>query len=277
MMKNRLALCGVLLSLVATTQAHEFWLEPSHHRVAPKSAFQLEIYVGEHFNGELREFLPSRTRSFTLHSEQGKTKVVGRAGAKSSFARTQDAGCYVAAYESELSYIEIPAEKFTKYLKAEGLDAIVAERAQRGESDAVGRERYFRCAKSLICAGDDTKLADRDVGLPLEITIATKHDSDSKNDSKHSIDVTVELRDKPLANAQVVAVRKGDADSRIVARSDERGRVQFELETTGVWLVTTIHMEEVKDDPKAVWQSIWASTTFSLSANAPERTEERHE
>ena len=61
------------------------------------------------------------------------------------------------------------AASFEKYLKEEGLNHIVEARAQRGESDKPGKERYTMYAKTIFLAGAPNEGYKAVVGLPLEI------------------------------------------------------------------------------------------------------------
>ena len=79
-------------------------------------------------------------------------------------------GSYLIAMERNQSYIKLDAQKFTDYLKEEGLKDIIEQRMKSGESQTEGRERYSRYLKSLVQVGDrrdDTYK--RELGFRLEI------------------------------------------------------------------------------------------------------------
>ena len=73
-----------------------------------------------------------------LNADPAGSAIVGEAG-------TQWAG-----YQSRHYPATLDAAKFESYLKEEGLERVIAERKKRGQSGAPGRERFYRCAKSLL-------------------------------------------------------------------------------------------------------------------------------
>jgi hypothetical protein len=76
----------------------------------------------------------------------------------------------VIGYHSRPSRVTLPAEKFTQYLRQEGLDAIVAARARTQTSEREGRELFSRSAKSLVRSGAlAAGTGDRPLGFPIEL------------------------------------------------------------------------------------------------------------
>ena len=82
-------------------------------------------------------------------------------------------GTSVIALDQATVDIELPADRFQSYLLEERLIDILSLRAQRGQEDAPGRERYSRCLKALARVGQaDRKAGDaalRPIGQELEI------------------------------------------------------------------------------------------------------------
>jgi uncharacterized GH25 family protein len=71
---------------------------------------------------------------------------------------------------------------------------------------------------------------------------------------------------KPLADALVVAMLRGDGSVRLTTRSDARGAFSFELPRGGVWLIKSVHMIKASFFSEADWDSLWASLTFETPA-----------
>src|SRR5690606_38411029 len=75
---------------------------------------------------------------------------------------------------SKHSLSTMQAEEFSAYLKEKGLEPILEERAQRGETQSEARDAYTRHAKALIRVGDSREpIADRAIGLRLELIAET--------------------------------------------------------------------------------------------------------
>jgi len=174
-------------------------------------------------------------------------------------------GLHVVGYWSHPGGVELPADKFDTYLRDEGLDAIAAQRVER-PSTAPVRERFARCAKSLLQVGPATaSAADRRLGLPLEL-IAERNPYAIGPDQLLPLRLT--YQDRPLAGALVAAINSLDPAVRRSARSDADGRVQFALHPGGLWLVKAVHMVEAAADTGAQWSSLWASLTFEVRTAA---------
>ena len=243
--------------------AHDFWIEPSTFRPEMGANVGFALRVGEGFRGDPVPRSPGRIERFLLVSPSREAVIEGVPGQEpAGVARVSEPGIQVAGYRSNTSRVELEAEKFEQYLKEEGLETIIAERARRGESAKPSREIYSRCAKSLLAAGAGAKSGhDRELGFPLELVA-------ERNPYAYSIGgpfpVRLEYRDKPLAGALVVAVNREAPEKRLSARTDAGGRVSFALARPGAWLVKAVHMVPAPADSGADWESLWASLTFEV-------------
>src|SRR6185312_2408706 len=106
---------------------------------------------------EERAMRTERTASFVLLDAAGAHDL--RAGAIEGampFAAVavSTAGPTRVHLERTFAMLELPADRFERYLRSEGLAAIVRERRQRGEHARAGRERYARCVDVLLRVGD---------------------------------------------------------------------------------------------------------------------------
>ncbi len=251
---------GLLLALAAiTAQAHEFWIEPGAYRLKEPGVLPVSLWLGERFDGERFPRNERLIERFEFAGPDSATPVVGRSGAATSIGHADHAGVHVVVYKSRPVYHRMSPQAFEQYLRAEGLQPIVAERAKRGESDTPGLERFLRCAKSLVRVGDAPADGfDRALGLPFEIIpVDSPFDGD-----RRALRVRLLYAGRPVAGARVVAVHKQFPGRHQVATSDADGIAQLSLERSGVWLLTSIHMRRIADDPRAEWESLWASLTF---------------
>jgi hypothetical protein len=292
MFRIGLWLCLVVLAVAGPpASAHDFWIEPTAFTPAPAQTVGLRLRVGENWVGEPVVLAPRLVKQFVIDDVQQRRPVLVRAGGDpAGVFRVAQPGLQVVSYVNDPNRVDIDADKFNAYLAAEGLDHILALRAQRGQSDAAAREWYVRCAKSLLWSGTvaadtarerapdrgfDSQLdrqldhqldhqLDRPLGLPLELV------AEHNPYALVAFDV-MPLRllhhDRPLMGALVVAINSQQPTQRISARSDAQGRVRLPLPPSrGLWLVKAVHMVQAPANAEGVqWLSYWASLTFAAA------------
>ena len=242
--------------------AHDFWIEPSTFRPEVGATVGFALRVGEGFRGDPVPRTPARIERFVLVSPSREAPIEGGSGADpAGVGRVSEPGVQVVGYRSHTSRVDLDAQKFEQYLKEEGLEAIVAERARRGESAKPSREIYSRCAKSLLAAGAGSKAGhDRELGFTLELVPERNPYAYS---SGGPFPVRLRHRGKPLEGALVVALTREAPEKRLSARTDAEGRVSFAL-APGAWLVKAVHMVAAPAESGADWESLWASLTFEV-------------
>ena len=264
-----------LCLLVAPASAHDFWIEPSSYQAPVGATVTIRFRVGEHFRGDPLARDPRRIIAFTHFGPDSKTPVRGVDGMDpAGFVRLEQPGLHLIAYHSTSSFVELDAAEFEKYVRQEGLDRIIEERARRGEREAAGKERFSRCVKSLLRAGEAGSSAgfDRVVGLPVEL-VAEKNPYAVTPGGELPLRMLREGR--PLEGVLVVGYPHGEPERAVRGRTDKQGRVVLGLKRPGAWLIKAVHMERVEgdrvgddhvEDDRADWQSWWASLTFELPA-----------
>ena len=255
------ALAAALLLPPVAALAHDFWIEPSTFRPSVGSTVAVSLRVGERFQGDAVGRSSQRIVRFVLRSPGGERPIPGEEGGDpAGQAAASEPGLLTIGYRSNNARVELPAEKFEQYLREEGLERVIALRARRGESAKPSRERYSRCAKSLIAAGDATAGTDTPLGFTFEI-VSDRNPYAAR--AGEALPFRILLRGKPAAGVLVTALPREAPDSRVTARSDSRGRVALRLPAPGVWMVKAVHMEAVAAQD-ADWESLWASLTFEL-------------
>ena len=243
--------------------AHDMWIEPMTYSPETGDIVGVRLRVGQDFLGDPLPRNPELINQFVVEDAEGRRPVVGRSGADpAGFLRVAMPGLLVIGYHSNPSAVELAAEKFNQYLKEEGLDAVAALRARRGQTGAA-REIFSRCAKSLVLSGSPNKTqGDRTLGFALEL-VAERNPYTMVVGQDLPVRLTYENR--PLAGALVVAMNRSNPSDKLTARSDKDGRVRFRLPRTGVWLIKAVHMVEAPAGANAEWASYWASLTFELN------------
>lgn len=269
---QRMVGAGVLLGLMSpAVPAHDFWIEPSTFQPEPNEPVHLSLRVGEHFKGEPVPRNSEKIESFTARGPNYfARKINGLEGADPAGTLTIELpGMYVVGYRNKRTRIELEPEKFQQYLKEEGLERVMALRAERGETNKPGREVYSRSAKVVLNLGEPSAMAmEPSFRFTFEIVPL-------RNPSTVRVgmdDLTVRCLyngaapDHPLT---VVAMRKDKPENPIRTTTDKDGKATFALDAPGVWMIKAIHMAPAPADADADWESIWASLVFEIPNRKP--------
>jgi uncharacterized GH25 family protein len=264
-----------MLGRVSPTPAHEMWLTPSHPVAAAGDTIAVRCFVGTGFRGEPKPYAAPRTIRFAQHGARDRDLTRAAVNGELVYARfvAPDPGGTLVEYQSNFATIELPAPEFDAYLRLEGLDGPLADRARQGAAAGPGRERYARCLKTWV-AGNAPNRAQLACGLPLEIVPL------SSPEAGGALELRVTYRGKPLAGALVRAWRApfdttGSARDAAVrdsvgpsaqARTDAAGIATIVVDQPGEWMLNTVHMVPSEDRAQADWQSYWASYTFCKGA-----------
>jgi hypothetical protein len=263
--RSSLSLAVALAAALAPPAAgHDLWLEPSDFTPRPGAEVTVDVRVGDGYPGEALPWRPAATVRFTVVGGSSERPIEPRDGTPAAgFVALE--GDQAVVFRSGEAAIELPAEQFESYLAEEGLDGVIARRAERGESGRPGRELYSRSVKALLRGGGEGGGAARSVhvrptGLDLELVPST---SPYDLAAGGELELTLLWKGEPLAGALVEAVRAEAPEKRYSRRSDERGAVRFPLAASGLWRLAAVHMQQA-DGPAADWQSVWTTLTFRI-------------
>jgi uncharacterized GH25 family protein len=260
----RLFVAAYLASTAAPSFAHDFWIELDRPVVAEKSAvLQARFKIGS--AGEPEDWNTRRERIVALRSvgpdgvrDQQAEIVPGEPG--SATIRLSGAGSHVVMFESTPSEIELAPAEFNDYLEHEGLTAIRDWRSQNGQTDKPGREIYARRAKAIVqLGGKPTDTVSTPLGLSLEIVpernpLALKTGQD--------LPLRLYYRGAPLAGAKLVCEAIAPAGLSFNATTDENGRAHFAIPHTGRWKIATVWSTPISGNPRADFDTLFASLTF---------------
>ncbi len=248
---------------------HDFWLDPELARNSPETASALvSLKLGELFDAEgTRPFRLGSLPRLELHHQNALIDLrspEAEAEAEQLDLQLNGRGVHVLVLDGRWSYLELPAERFNAYLIHEGLDTVLSQRRESGQSEASGRERYRRHLKAEMQVGESLSDSEppRTYGQELEL-IPLCVPSNASLGSE--INFRLEHMGRPLPGALVHAVCRSDSGKSVQeARTNQDGVAEFEAFNAGKWLVRTVHMVRCDDDPKADWQSHWAAYSFEL-------------
>jgi hypothetical protein len=246
--------------------AHDFWIEPSSFEVKVGDPIRVHLRVGERFVGDAVVRNESRIERFVVAGPGEDRPVIGREGMDPAGLLRLDApGIWYVGYSSKPSSVQLAPAAFELYLREEGLESIIEQRAARNESGLPGREQFSRSVKSLLRAGPaDPRGYDRVLGLPLEFVPA----ADPLACRDGQLPLLLLFGSHPLPGALVVAYRK-DAGTRresteaFRGRTDADGRVVLPV-GPGQWLVKAVHMRRAAPGSGADWHSVWTALTFEV-------------
>ncbi len=263
-----LAVAAALVLMADCALAHDFWIEPSTFHPAPGAVISVGLRVGQDFIGDPVPRLSAFIAAFSVLQSGAARDVSGSDHIDpAGFLRVEGGATATISYASTGAYIELPPGAFEDYLRLYGLDDIVASRAARGESERLGRERFYRYAKALITGRAPAVDVTRPVGLAYEIV--PDNDPTSHFAAFHG---HVLYEGKPLANALVVALLHGQPSVHLETYSDGNGAISLPLPCPGIWLIKSVHMVRASFFSSEDWDSYWASLTFESPSPDAEPT-----
>lgn len=264
----RRSITGLVVAVLAgpSALAHDFWVEPSEFRPDVGSEVSLSLMVGDDFAGEPLPYIDEWIVSFQVSGPDGDHPIKGFLGDDpAGRIAPVTPGIYVVGYRSNRTHAELEPERFQTYLQSRGLEPIIEHRAERGETESPGREYFSRCAKALLEVGaaEADPTFKRELGLTLELI---PEQNPYVLSAGQSLSVRLVYEGEPLPEALIIAFTRDRPDEKQQIRTDAEGRSTVSLPRAGIWLVSAVHMIPVEADPKADWESFWASLTFELPA-----------
>jgi uncharacterized GH25 family protein len=258
---------GLCFLSMGQVSAHEYWFEPEKFLLAPGEKTAVHLYVGDGLvkDREERPFQTTKTPLFQLFSGAQtldlKASLSEGALPVYNFSAAQT-GNYLLAMERNWSYIKLEPQKFEDYLREDGMEYVIPQRARLGESQKEGRERYSRFLKSLLQVGasrDETY--QKRLGLKLEI-IPLENPYTKKTGDKIRWQFLFEGR--PLAGKTAFADNRESKTQKMV--TDKNGVATMKITRNGLWLIRLVYMQRCQQDcAEADWESFWAAFTFGIN------------
>jgi uncharacterized GH25 family protein len=261
MKKSILFICVFILAVPIL--AHEFWLQPEKFIFQPGEIINIRFWVGEDFDGTNWSGSHEKVNSLQLYlddiTDDISDQVTDEKGDSLQLS-IFDEGTPMITFNSANSFIQLDSAKFNTYLKEDGLNSTLEYRAAHNETDSSGREFYQRSVKTLVQVGDKRSNISHATNLPLDIIPAANPYTVKNNDT---LSVKVLFKNQPLANQLVnVWQRVNGKTSKQEYRTNSKGGLSFEISASGKWMVSTVKMIHLDNDPKANWQSYWGSCTW---------------
>lgn len=264
---------GILFAALGVTRlaGHDYWIEPGRLAGAPGDTVPLRVFVGEKLKAEEeRPYEAGRTVRWEALSAAGRQDL--REGAADGVTpagqlRLAGPGTHLVVLERLPALITIAADRFTDYLREEGLGAIIAARAKNGESGKPGRERYQRFLKSYVRADGGPEAVVPAATLRLDLAPGFRKDRGPRVGDRVWVRVTFD--GQPLARTTIFAeARLPDGGISRGVATDADGWAEIELNAPGLWVVRLVHMRRAPaGDRQADWESFWGACSFGVAEN----------
>lgn len=245
--------------------AHEYWLHPNDFVIKTGARINVHIKIGQQLKGDNYAYLPSEIETINIHLDDKTVPVKPRLGdyPAISYSPLGDGLTIVSleTYPFQLNYES--SSKFEKFVRGKGMDWVLAEHKKRQLPPEDFVEAFRRHAKTLIQVGAG-KGHDRQVGLEFERVLK----SNPYTDTSDELVAQLWWRGKVFANAQAsLFVKSSDKITEATLTTDQDGQVIFKRIADAIYLINTVHMilpdESTIEETGAVWESRWASLTFS--------------
>lgn len=253
-----------LITFIPSLFAHEFWLNPQKFIYKRTDKININFLVGENFEGVNWQGNNERINSLKIYYGgviDDLSPVITDAAGDSIEYTMIDEGTNLIAFHSTNAFIESEPSAFEEYLKEDGLTDALEYRDRHNEKGCSGRELYQRCAKTLIQVGE---LKDQTFKTPtfLPIDIIPMSNPYSAKD-KELVRAKIVYKSNPLANAMVkIWHRVNGKTEKKEFTTDAKGEIVFRIATKGKWMISTVQIERVHDNPLCDWQSYWGSLTW---------------
>jgi uncharacterized GH25 family protein len=254
----------LLLTFISSLSAHEFWLNPDKFIYKRSEEINIRFLVGENFDGENWKGNNERIKSLKIYFggvSDDLTPVVTEADGDSIEYFMIDEGTNLIAFNSNNSFINLEPGKFNEYLEEDGLLNALEYRKKNNEMGCSGREFYQRCAKTLLQVGEvKDQTFEITTSMPIDI-IPSSNPYQLKN--KELLRVKIYYKGSPLPNTLIKAWhRMKNKTEKKDLKTDSKGEIVFPVSTIGKWMISTVKMERLFDNPVSDWQSYWGSFTW---------------
>lgn len=264
------ALAAVLGS-ASMTLGHEFWIEPTEFQVQNDEAVVAHLRNGELFEGTSLSFSERRNTRMEAVMGDAVTPVAGRMGDRPAIqlpAIGED-GLLILVHEAAPATVRYRDwAKFLRFTAHKDFDTAEAIHIARGWAQDDFEERYTRHSKALIAVGDGAG-ADRALGLATEFVAL---DNPYAADFDGTMDVALLYDGAPRSDAQIEVYARDAQDQVTVSilRTDAQGHAAVPLTPGADYLLDAVVLREAPEATTAtagpVWETLWASLTFSVPA-----------
>jgi len=256
----------ILLILSSNVTAHEFWFEPLSFKISADKKLKVHEKVGQDFKGNEYVYLESSYKFLNITEAEKTKSVKSRLGDLPAISEdVSNSGLVIISAETTPSEVTYESwGKFSSFIKKQGLDWVLEKHKARNLPEKNFVESYRRFSKSLIKV-DDGKGEDRALGLDFEWVL----EDNPYTTDKDSVSAKLLWRGQPHPKSLVTVFNKvGERLIKSKLLTNEEGKVVIPRGEGGVFLINSVQMteasKEMVEERSAVWDSHWASMTFSF-------------
>ena len=250
--------------------AHEFWIEPKSYVINSGERLIANLRIGQNFKGDDLVYNENDFNRFDVLTEIGNQKVLGRLGDRPALnILPKYPGVSILIHQSEPTYLTYDEfEKFKIFSVKKGFPNIQKEHIERGLPRKGFTESYTRFAKSIVVVGVN-KGSDKRIGLELELVV----DNSIYKKNKKMVTIKLYYKKKPYPNAtvQIFLKNKNEFVKNSNRKTNGKGEFQIENIPNTIFLINSVVLRPVdptSNNNNAVWESLWASTTFQTGNKA---------
>ena len=262
----------IIASFINTSllKAHEFWIEPKSYVIKSGEPLMANLHIGENFVGDDLVYNNNEFSRFSIITEIGNQKILGRLGDRPALnILPKYSGVSIIIYQSKPTYLTYDEfEKFKIFSERSGFANIPIEHTKRGLPRKRFTESYTRFAKSIVVVGVN-KGSDQRVGLELEFVVDGNLKKNNNRNEK-TITITLFYQNKlyPNATVQIFSKSKNGFVKDFSKKTDIKGEFQIGNTPNTVFLINSVILRPMTPktiNNNAVWESLWASTTFQTA------------
>ncbi|WP_420863587.1 DUF4198 domain-containing protein [Algirhabdus cladophorae] len=262
-----------ILAIIATLSpipvtAHEFWLEPEKYQVLSGESIRADLRNGQKFEGVSLPYNENSFLAFERAFAGEVTAVKGRLGDRPGLQTTLPAeGLASYAYTSTLAHVNYTSwEKFQAFVDHKDFGDVQARHSARGLDPEKFKEAYTRFAKTLVGVGNAAG-QDRAFGMETELVALANPYTDITDGT---LQVQALYQSQPRPDVQIELFEKAPDDSVSITlhRTNDAGVATLPVKAGHSYIVDAVVLRvpsaEVADKQGAVWETLWASLTFSV-------------
>ena len=263
------ASCGLLVS--ASSNAHELWIAPQSAPIETGDVLDIDIFVGENFEGNAQIYLPMRTELLAIASTEGFSDIQPRIGSRPAINFIVEAdGHVMLMYQSTDEYVHYTHfETFADFITEKKAGDILAQHQSRGLPETHFTERYKRFAKASMFIGapntNSIEIAPNDTDMELEFILLQLNQAQSEAQEMH-IRLTYQGAALPRAPISLLIKSEDQQVTQTHLLTDNNGEIIITTLPSHKYLLDHVlvrPLDPETDAKSAIWESLWASLSFS--------------
>ena len=251
---------------VTLVYSHEMWLEPTEFLLNTNDTLEVNIKLGEKFQGINIPFVPNYFEEFYWSQGGEKVSVLSRLGDSPAFSeaigRDGLTSIVYISKSSNLTYKEF--EKFEKFANHKDLGPVKQLHQEYGFSQNNFIETYRRFAKAIVGIGSSQGI-DTQFGLTTEFILLNNPYEDNSRDF---IEIKLVYEGNPRSNAQVEVFERSPSGTVKIStvKTSGDGIAIIPIKKGYAYLFDAVKLRKAEQYPGqvAVWETLWAALMVKI-------------